>query len=148
MLARCAGFDSALIVRGVEGGVIPSLRATGRAFRYEEKGPEVSLEFGPAEFGVDQPILAPALPTTNPLDSTGPESGTAGMDTAAVAMAAARAGLGALAGEHGATRDSLVCGASLCLWHLGRYSSLQSAAQEVRLVLDSGLALVRLRCGS
>jgi anthranilate phosphoribosyltransferase len=66
-------------------------------------------------------------------------------DPAAIAKAAAAAGLAALAGEPGPTRDSLIYGAALCLWHLGRYGSLQSAAQAVRGVLDRGEALDRLQ---
>jgi anthranilate phosphoribosyltransferase len=145
MLARCAGFDSALIVRGVEGGVIPSLRQTGRAFFYKDKGPEESLEFNPGEFGIDQPLLAPALPAGEDRDGPAVEQATAGLETAVVAKAAAQAGLAALAGQPGATRDSLVCGASLCLWHIGRFDTLESAAKEVRRVLDSGKALENVR---
>ncbi len=147
MLARSAGFASALIVRGVEGGVIPSLRATGRAFHYRDKGPEQSLDFRPADFGIDQPVLAPALPVGIALDDAEPAPGAPGLDVGAAAIAAARAGVDALAGGHGATRDGLVCGASLCLWHLGRLSSLESAAQEVRRVLDSGRALAHFNGG-
>ena len=39
-LAREAGFDTACIVRGVEGGVIPSLRQTGKYFHYHDRGAE------------------------------------------------------------------------------------------------------------
>ncbi len=66
-------------------------------------------------------------------------------DAAAVAKAAAAAGMAALAGQTGATRDCLVYGAALCLWHLGRYGSLKSAADAVRGVLDRGKALEHLR---
>ena len=45
LLARHAGFDSALIVRGVEGGVIPPLRQTGKVFYYHDGGEEQSMEF-------------------------------------------------------------------------------------------------------
>jgi anthranilate phosphoribosyltransferase len=38
LLARHAGYDSALLVRGVEGGVIPSLRQTGVCFNYRHMG--------------------------------------------------------------------------------------------------------------
>ena len=34
MLARTAGYDTTLLVRGVEGGVIPSLREQGKYFSY------------------------------------------------------------------------------------------------------------------
>ena len=144
LLARRAGFDSALIVRGVEGGVIPSLRQAGRAFYYHDKGPEQSVEFSPAEFGIDQSVLAPPLPGTQRDGEAGVES-AAVLDTNAIAQAAAESGLAALGGDTGPTRDSLVCGAALCLWHLKRYDSLKAAAEAVRRVLDSGKALENVR---
>jgi len=66
------------------------------------------------------------------------------LDAAAVAKVAAEAGMAALAGQPGATRDALVYGAALCLWHLGRHASPRSAAETVRAVLDRGKALQRL----
>jgi len=145
MLARRAGFDSALIVRGVEGSVIPSLRQVGMAFYYHDKGPEQSVEFRPAEMGIDQSVLAPPIPGR--AERVGEAGGevTASFDAAAVAQAAAEADLAALRGQPGPTRDSLVCGAALCLWHLKRYDSLTAAAEAVRQVLDSGKALENVR---
>jgi len=144
MLARCARFDSALIVRGVEGGVIPSLRQTGRVFYYQGDALEESLEFSPADLGVDQAILAPGLPADVQGGAEAAEDSGSGLDVKAIAKAAAQAGLAALGGQPGATRDSLVCGGALCLWHLGRFGTLGRAAQEVRRVLDSGLAREKL----
>ncbi|HEX4598359.1 MAG TPA: hypothetical protein VH278_11270 [Burkholderiaceae bacterium] len=149
LLARRAGFDSALIVRGVEGGVIASLRQAGRAFHYRSEGKDIAgeeqpIDFSPAELGIDQPLLAPPIPgRAGQVDQAGGAS-VPELDTAAVAQAAAQAGLAALAGEGGPTRDSLVCGAALCLWHLQRHDSLQGAAAAVRRVLDSGQALQRI----
>jgi anthranilate phosphoribosyltransferase len=131
MLARHAGFDSALIVRGVEGGVIPGLRQAGKAFRYHDRGEEQPVDFAPGDLGIDQPVRAPEIP---------PELGTE-----AVAKAAAEAGIAALAGASGATRESLVLGAALCLWHLKRHDSLEAAARAARAVLDSGAASARVR---
>jgi anthranilate phosphoribosyltransferase len=148
LLARHAGFDSALIVRGVEGGVIPSLRQAGRAFYYHDRGPEQSIEFSPAELSIDQPVLAPPIPGRAQREGEADAdagSAAAPLDNAAVARAAAEAGLAALAGQAGPTRDSLVCGAALCLWHLKRHDSLPGAAAAVRRVLDSGQALERIR---
>jgi anthranilate phosphoribosyltransferase len=62
-----------------------------------------------------------------------------------VAKAAAAAGLEALAGKPGPTRDGLICAAALCLRHLQRRDSLKSAADAVREVLDSGKALKRIQ---
>jgi anthranilate phosphoribosyltransferase len=145
MLARCAGFDSALIVRGVEGGVIPSLRQAGKAYCYHDKGPEQALEFGPEELGIDQLLLAAPLPAgvARGVETGGDFAGS--FDKAAIARAAAQAGEAALGGQPGATRDSLICGAALCLRHLGRFDTLNAAAAAVRQVLDSGKALENLR---
>jgi anthranilate phosphoribosyltransferase len=140
MLARHAGFDSALLVRGVEGGVIPGLSQTGKAFHYHSGGEETSTEFKPAELGIEQSVRAPRIPGASDEDQS-----EAPLDSAAVAKAAAEAGTAALAGQPGATRDCLVYGAALCLWHLGRHGSLKSAADAVRGVLDRGKALEHLR---
>ncbi len=136
MLARHAGFDSALIVRGTEGGVIPSLAQTGKVFHYHGGGEEASTEFKPAEIGIAQSLRAPRIPgMSDDGESEAP------FDAAAVAKAAAEAGLAALNGEPGPTRDCLVYGAALCLWHLKHHGSLKDAAEAVRGALDGGKAL-------
>jgi anthranilate phosphoribosyltransferase len=140
LLARHAGFDSALIVRGVEGGVIPGLTQTGKVFRYHGGDAETSMEFKPADLGIEQSVRAPRIPGA--LDEGEDETP---FDAGAAAKAAAEAGKAALAGAPGATRDCLVYGASLCLWHLGRHGSLQAAADAVRGVLDHGKAMEHLR---
>jgi len=140
LLARHAGYDSALIVRGVEGGVIPSLSHAGKAFHYHGGGEESSTDFKPADLGIEQSVRAPRIPGASDEGQS-----EAPFDAAAVAKAAAEAGMAALAGQPGATRDCLVYGAALCLWHLGRHGSLKSAADAVRGAIDSGKALEHLR---
>jgi anthranilate phosphoribosyltransferase len=135
LLARHAGFDSALLVRGVEGGVIPGLTQTGKVFRVLAGAEEAPVECRPAELGIAASVRAPALEPSEP---------EAPFDAAAAAKAAAKAGVAALEGEPGPTRDCLVYGAALCLWHLGRHGSLREAADAVRGVLDGGKALARL----
>jgi len=136
LLARHAGFASTLIVRGVEGGVTPSLRQNGKAFYYHDFGPEQALEIAPAELGIEQSVRAAVWPK----DSDG-----APLASAAVAQLAAEAGLAALTGEPGVARDSLIYSAALCLWQAQRYSSLAEAAAAARAVLDDGRALARFR---
>ena len=140
LLARHAGFDSALIVRGVEGGVIPGLSQTGKVFRYWDGGEETAVEFKPAELGIERSVRAPRISGAD--DEAQSE---APLDAAAVAKAAAEAGMAALEGRPGPTRDCLVYGAALCLWHLGRQGSLKGAADAVRSVLDRGKPLEHLR---
>jgi len=144
LLARAAGFDSALIVRGVEGGVIPSLRQAGKLFYYHDKGEEQALEVNPSELGIEQTVRAVPLPKSPAGDEAGGED-TVTLDTAVAAQAAAELGLNALAAAPGPTRDSLVYAGALCLWHLRRYATLAQAADAVRQVLDQGAALARFK---
>jgi len=127
-------------VRGVEGGVIPGLSQTGKAFHYHGGGEETSTEFKPAELGIEQSVRAPRIPGASDEGQS-----EAPFDAAAVAKAAAEAGVAALAGQPGATRDCLIYGAALCLWHLGRHGDLRSAAESVRSALDRGNAMEHLK---
>jgi len=144
LLARAAGFDSALIVRGVEGGVIPSLRQAGKLFYYRDRNKEMheeqALDLSPGELGIEQSVRAVPLPGSVEGDEAKPN-----FDATVAAQAAAEFGLAALGGAPGATRDSLVYAAAVCLWHVRRYDSLVAAAAAVRQVLDSGTALAHFK---
>ncbi|MGZ8154253.1 MAG: hypothetical protein ACXWUK_03005, partial [Burkholderiales bacterium] len=122
----------------------PSLTHAGKAFRYHSLGEETATDFTPADLGIDQAVRAPRIPGTPVADANDEGDGAAPLDAAAVARAAAEAGMAALAGQPGATRDSLIYGAALCVWHLGRHGSLRSAADAVRAALDRGKALKHL----
>lgn len=142
LLAREAGYDTALLVRGVEGGVVPALAQGGKVFRSVGRGEPFAVEFRPAELGIEQTLRAPQIPPA--LAGEG-EGAQAKIDANAVAKVAAQAGLDALAGERGPTRDALVYGAALVLWHLGKSRSLREAAEVARTAIDDGSALARLR---
>ncbi|MHB8623231.1 MAG: anthranilate phosphoribosyltransferase [Sulfuricaulis sp.] len=148
LLARHAGFDSALIVRGVEGGVLPSLRQSGKAFYYHERGDEHALDFTPADFTIEQSLRAAPLPPELTRESETGDAVTLANDAAAIAQAAAAEGRAALSAKPGPVRDSLVSAAALYLWHLKRYDGLHAAADAVRAVLDNGSALARLTHGT
>ena len=141
LLARHAGYDSALLVRGTEGGIIPSLRQSGKVWHYHEQGDEREVDFKPEDLGINQELRAVPLPEHLPGYRKKTDGVASSVDAGAIAEEAARAGIRALEGEAGATADSLVYGAALCLWHLGRRSSLAESARAVRQVLNSGKAL-------
>ncbi|SDY25361.1 Anthranilate phosphoribosyltransferase [Allochromatium warmingii] len=145
MLARHAGFDSALLIRGVEGGVIPSLRQTGACFSYQHHAEEQAFEIDPPALGIEQTVRAVPLPEDLPQTTRPGDEIAVAVDVIATAHAAAEAGLAALAGAKGPTYDSLVLGGALILWHLGRERSLTVAADRLRDVLDSGRAARRVR---
>ncbi|SKA78019.1 Anthranilate phosphoribosyltransferase [Thiothrix eikelboomii] len=134
-LARQAGFHSALFVRGVEGGIIPSLQQAGRLFAYQAQGAEYQVDLVPQDLGIVAATRAVPLPSALvPAEDTP-------IDSDALAAQAAQLGQAALAGERGLTYDSLVYASAICLSHLKRYPDLQTAATAVRTVLDSGQAL-------
>jgi len=141
LLARHAGYDSALLVRGTEGGIIPSLRQSGKVWHYHEKGDEREVDFKPEDLGINQALRAVPLPEHLPGYRKKTDGVASSVDAGAIAEEAARAGIQALEGTPGATSDSLVYGAALCLWHLKRHPSLADAASAVRDVLASGKAL-------
>ena len=145
LLARHSGFDSALIVRGIEGGVVPSLRQTAKVFFYHDKGEEKSLGFTAADLGIEQTARASPLPDEAAKGGEEIDAVAAKFDSAAVAKVAAQAGLEALDGRPGPTHDALVCAAAPCLWHMKRHDSLKEAADAVRRALSSGEALRRFQ---
>jgi anthranilate phosphoribosyltransferase len=143
-LAREAGFDTACIVRGVEGGVIPSLRQTGKYFHYHDKGAEIEATVDPVALGISQPVRAVPLPGAVATEA-GEDEIVAAIDIKATAHAAAEAGILALKGDKGATYDSLVLAGSVILHHVGKAASVAEAATQIRTVLDSGKAVARVR---
>lgn len=145
MLARHVGFDSALIVRGTEGGVIPSLRQQGRYFHYHDRGEEQPVDVEPASIGIQQELRAVPLPVDLPAAPLLGDAIALTVNVQAAARAAAEAGLAALNGRQGATYDSLVYAGAMILHHLGKQPDLQSAADQVRAVLDSGAAAARVK---
>lgn len=137
-LARQAGYASAMVVRGVEGGVVPSLSQPSRMHRFTGDGSDAEQRLDPVELGIEQPLRIAALPATAAAGEVDGEPFDH-VDTDAVAAHAATLGGAALAGEPGPFRDSLVYAAALVLHHLG-IDSLAGAAARARRVLDDGSA--------
>ena len=145
MLARHVGFNSALLLRGTEGGVIPSLRQAGKYFAYRDMGEEQPVDIDPGSIGIQQDVRAVPLPDNLPQATQTVDEVALTVNVEAAAKAAADAGMAALKGEKGATYDSLVYVGAITLQHLGKHTDLQSAADQVRSVLDSGAAAARIK---
>ena len=144
MLARHVGFDSALLIRGVEGGVIPSLRQDGQYFAYHDRGEEFSVNVHPEQLDIYQTARSVPLPEDLPTTSRAGDEIAITVDIKDTAIAAADAGMAALNGTRGATYDSLVYTGALILKHLGKHTDLTGAADRIRDVLDSGAAVRRV----
>ena len=128
-LARVAGFDSALIVRGIEGGVFPSLRQSGTAHGFHGDAPETAWEFHAQDAGFDGAGRGVPLPEDAATDR---------------ALAAADAGQAALRDrEAGPARDSLLYAAAVILAHLDRSRDIARHLPAARDAIDSGRAWAR-----
>lgn len=137
MLARNADYQSAFIVRGVEGGVVPTLQQPSKGIRYRDNALDENLRFEPGDSGIRE-----AEHRTVPLpvpESSPDKSGNDQFDADSLAMAAAEVGMDALQGRRGLAYDGLVYSGSLILAHLGR-GPQRDCADIVRRVLDSGAA--------
>lgn len=129
-LSHQAGFDTSLIVRGIEGGILPTLREPANCFRALADDMQ-DCRFDPAEFDIEQATRG-QLPQQS-------EEVTA-VETVELAMQA-------LNGQTGTAFDSLVYGAAMALWHTGLQSTQQAAAEHVRDVIKSGKAKAHFEQG-
>ena len=140
-LARQAGYYSALIIRGVEGGITPLLSKEVNCVSYFATEVEHEFVLDPSDIELNSELKAVPLPA---LDENPAQDDEARKN---LARAAAQQGLKALQGHQGLTRDSLVYAASAYLLHLRRFSTLTSASRQVRTVLDNGKALAHFQGG-
>ncbi|WP_020394985.1 anthranilate phosphoribosyltransferase [Thiolinea disciformis] len=148
-LAKQAGFASAAFIRGVEGGVIPSLQQAGKLFYY--RNPDEALQqlnIDPQTIGIEATTRAIPLPENLPAAPMISDEIASMVDSAALAQSSAKQGLAALAGERGLMYDSLVYVCAIGLLHLQHYETLLEAANAVRVVLDSGKALKLFRAAA
>jgi anthranilate phosphoribosyltransferase len=141
LAARDVGYASTLVIRGMEGGVIPSLNAQTRVVSYQSGKPDEEWKLNPKDAGIESTVRSVPIAAKNDR-STPDESDDVSQepDLARLAAPAAEGGLEALKGKAGPTRDSLVLAAAMILRQVGRADTLQSAADAARRVLDSGEA--------
>ena len=141
MQARYSGFSSLLLLRGTEGGVTPSLRKRGVFVCYWENSKDMHVEADPTEIGIEgENRLVPIPPALLPdkVRDFGPDE-----NNAEIAKISAQEGLAALQGTNSPTSDALLFSASLTLWHLERFSSVNEVSVAVRKILSSGKAAER-----
>lgn len=134
-LVKASGMDTALLIRGVEGGVIPSLRQKGLMISYESNVEKSRVDIEPASLGIEQDMRAISFPAELNVQN----------DIPALAEYTVRLGKAALSGEKGMFYDGLVLSASLIMWHTKKSDSLVEAAELVRAALDSKKVLERLK---
>ena len=139
-LARFLSFDSAMVVKGNEGGIVPSLKQASRLFEYHGDGDMQLRELDPDSCGLKHVVRAVPVPSNLPIATTeGDHVGASGhIDD--MAEATAEFGIGALRGEKGVALDSLIYGGAIILSHLRRQLSLNEAAKTIAKQISSGAA--------
>lgn len=147
MLAKHVGYDSLLLVRGTEGGVIPSFRAAAHVVRYDHNTDYEELDLLLEEMNLNREYRAEDIPESTP--HANPDKHPIGMkwDIDALSSLCAEKGRAALSGTSGAIQDAAVLGAALAMWHTGFETSLSAAADRAREAITSGAALARLEAG-
>ena len=141
-LAKLAKFDSAMIVRGVEGGITPALNKPAKYFEYHGlEGQLTEIDITPEAAGIKQdhrcvpvPDKATHMQTVNGIEETV-------VDVEKLAQASAQFGLDALAGQIGPARDCLAYSAAIALQHLRKADSLSDGVNIANHAISSGTAI-------
>jgi anthranilate phosphoribosyltransferase len=142
LVARATGYASALVIRGVEGGVVPPLNSQARVISYRPGGADESWKLDPREAGIESDVRAVPLAFT-PDQVAADESfdeASQERDLSHLATRAAEAGMEALNGKSGPPRDSLILPTAVILRQVGRAASLTEGADLARRTLASGEA--------
>ena len=133
-LCEKAGFNSSLLIRGIEGGVVPSLRQKGLIISYHNGVEKARVDIDPKLLGINSKLRSISFP----------KEFENGVERDFLAEYVVNLGRSALSGKSGMFYDGLVYSASLILWHLRKSKTLSAASERVREVLNSGKALNRL----
>ncbi len=147
-LAKLSGFESAVLIRGVEGGVIPSLKQESKYFEYKTTNQNATalneVIIHPENINIQQDVRTVPLPELPQAKDTN-ENLVTKMDIDQLANEAARAGIEALEGKPGPARDSLIYSAAIMLTHMQIEKNIQTSADRIRSVIDSGKALTHFQ---
>lgn len=147
MLARHVGFESLLLVRGTEGGIIPSFRGRAHVVRYDSSTDYSELDLELSDMQLDRQYRAADIPEDTPLATEQADRIGMKWDIDHLSDQCAQAGKRALSGEPGPIHDAAVLGAAMILWHTGKAKSLSIAADTARSSIESGDALRKLEAG-
>ena len=143
-LSRNAEFHSASVVRGTEGGIIPSLRQIGKVHYYDKPSEEDKMyEVKPEDLQINDESRAVDIPESIVRKDTKDkiESKVSATD---IAKATVKSGQEALSGRNGAMKSCIQLGASIILQRMTG-NDIKECSKEVLKVIDSGSALKRMK---
>ena len=143
LLADFSGFDTALLIKGVEGGITPSLRDQSKMISYIGSLDGITLDLHPEQCDICSDHRAQPVP--EPMQTENKRMSLEAID--ATTLLSAQLGISALQGTHGYIRDSLIYSGATVVKHLGIQQTLTSAANMVREVIDNGEAKAHFDAG-
>ncbi len=145
-LARMVGFDAAIIARGVEGGLIPSLQQPAKVHFYEgDSDDQLMIVNAANDLGMDHKTRSTPLSKDIEIYEMPEAEDRPSFDLDAATKATVKAGLDALEGKNSTSKDSLILAASICLFKTNKADSLENGAEMARKAIDSGEALKRFK---
>ena len=128
-----------LLIRGVEGGVIPSLAKEIDGF-ISNADNRKSFQFNPVDLGCQSKERAARVNENHRLSGL-TESGNINHATIKeMAIKTLELGVNALKGEDNIMSKNIRCAASLILYHLNKFDSISAADKHVNDQLNSGAA--------
>ena len=143
-LSRNAQFNSATVIRGTEGGIIPSLRQTGKVHFYHSAGEQDdSYDVSPDELGIVQSSRAVDIPEEITRKNT-KDKIESKVDAVDIAKETIKSGTSALSGNDGPMLSCIQLGAAIILQR-ATGNDLGNCSKEVLRVLKSGAALKRMK---
>ena len=144
-LSRNAGFNTSIVVRGTEGGVIPSLKQKGKIHFYiDSSDKDKSSEIDPInDLDIHQEVRAVEIPGSL-LKSNTVDKVESKINPNDLALETVKLGLEALSGEDGPMKDCIVYGASLILQNITN-DDLPICRKAIREVIESGSCLDRIK---
>ena len=143
-LSRNAEFHSASVVRGTEGGIIPSLRQIGKVHYYDKPSEEDKMyEVKPEDLQINDESRAVDIPESIVRKDT-KDKIESKVSAADIAKATVKSGQEPLSGKNGAMKSCIQLGASIILQRMTG-NDIKECSKEVLKVIDSGSALKRMK---
>ena len=136
-LAKVSGYDSATLVKGVEGGVSPALRQDSKIFHYNGSE-ELQPKFNPSDISISQNMRAVPLPDLAKSKS-GLDEISADIDVKEFASKTAEIGEEALSGKDSPALDSIIYTSSI-IYSLIKNKSLFESSDIIRKSIKKGTA--------
>ncbi len=136
-LAKAMSYHSALVLRGVEGGIVPGLRQAAKFHRYFDDE-LASGEIDPGTISINSQQRAVTMPDNVDIDSGLALSSEQRQE---LAKAILDQGQAVLSGQDkGLARSALIYSTALILWHCGKAENLVNARALAISAIDSGKA--------